>query len=275
MRNDAIMKMARGIRPYRYSPLFRMLHPRRFHAFCVGTDKSGTHAIAQFFQKNFRSAHEKTYGEAIELALKYRDKKISREGLWEGLRRRDKYAWLEMDASHNHGLYIGELVECFPAAKFILTIRDCISWVDSHFNQCMNFQEKQGSPWIDYHDHRFNRDGKGFEYEEEDAPLKKHGFYSLDSYFRGWNEHNQSVIDVIPEDRLLILRTFDLSSSATRIADFMGISKCQLSDRKEKIYAAPQKHKILAQLNPTFVRSKARQSCSELMTEFFPEVDIK
>ncbi len=41
-------------------PCRHRLLPRNFHAYCVGTDKSGTKSLAAILQKNYRSAHEPT-----------------------------------------------------------------------------------------------------------------------------------------------------------------------------------------------------------------------
>ncbi len=42
---------------------------RAFHAYCIGTQKSGTHSIAGLFQPLYKAAHEPEHYELFQLLL--------------------------------------------------------------------------------------------------------------------------------------------------------------------------------------------------------------
>ncbi|EDN71821.1 hypothetical protein BGS_1208 [Beggiatoa sp. SS] len=42
---------------------------RAFHAYCIGTQKSGTHSIAGLFQPRYQAAHEPEHYELVQLLL--------------------------------------------------------------------------------------------------------------------------------------------------------------------------------------------------------------
>src|SRR5436190_16002112 len=115
---------------------------RRTRFYCVGTGKSGTHSVAEMFSRNVRAQHEP---EALELIDKILDRHFGRitEAEWtEWLRARDRRLALEVDSSHLNLDLLDFLLHEFPDARFLLTIRDCYSWLNSMFNQSRRFRGK-------------------------------------------------------------------------------------------------------------------------------------
>ena len=66
--------------------------------------------------------------------LAFSRREIPKLDLQQLVHRRDKALWLEMEASAFNVHVLDLLVQEFPHARFILTIRDCYSWVDSALN---------------------------------------------------------------------------------------------------------------------------------------------
>ena len=125
---------------------------RRFHAYCVGTPKSGTHSIAGLLS-NYNSQHEPAREEYMNLALLFNRSKINLHYLAKFIRDIDNNLCLEMNSSNLNELFIDQLVSEFPKAKFILTIRDCYSWIDSYINNQLYW--KVSSCWMQIRNLRF------------------------------------------------------------------------------------------------------------------------
>lgn len=262
-------KIVRTVRPYQYSPLRRFVEPRRFHAYCIGANKCGTHSVASMFEKNYRSAHEESHGKLINSFLDWQAGGIEAEDFRSILLDHGRYAWLEMDSSHVHIEYVDQLVDLFPQAKFILTIRDCYSWVDSFFNQVLNYEPRDY--WLRLHAWRYGK--MDLECLLEEKVLIDHGFHPLKNYFAAWAAHNQRALECVPSERLLIIRTTELSSSADRIAHFLEIPSSMIDIQKSHQFKAPKRHNLLAQVDADYIRVHAEEHCSKLLRQFFNDKD--
>ena len=109
------------------------LEPRSTHAYCIGLPKSGTHSIARML--DCRSAHEPETHTLLNLFADHKKSKISREDQRRVLRSRDTWLWLELESNWLLGLVLEALVAEFPQAKYILTVREPIAWLESEINQ--------------------------------------------------------------------------------------------------------------------------------------------
>lgn len=255
--------------PYQYSSLRRVLEPRRFQAYCLGTNKSGTHSIASLLAKHYKAAHEVAHGTLINGFLDWQEGKLKAEDFHTLLLNHEKYAWLEMDSSHVHIEYVDLLVKLFPKAKFILTIRDCYSWLDSYLNHFLNYPLYDS--WARLHYWRYGR--AGFSYSAAETVLRDAGFYPLENYFSAWAAHNQRALRVIPPERLLILPTFEIASSMDRIAGFLEIPTTSLDVKTTHSFQAPKKHYLLTHIDPACIYEKAEKHCGDLMARFFSDRD--
>src|SRR6185369_15164463 len=81
-------------RPRKRSPT------RRFHAYCIGTSKSGTHSIAEIFGGYYRVAHEPEYEQLIEMIIGASSYALSQAQMAEFVRSRDQQLKLELECSH-------------------------------------------------------------------------------------------------------------------------------------------------------------------------------
>jgi hypothetical protein len=245
------------------------MKPRRFHAYCVGTAKSGTHSIADLFRINYRAAHEAESEELINTLLDTWNSPINKEALIKYIRARDKTLYLELDSSQLNYFLIDILIKEFPDTKFILTIRDCYSWLDSFINH----QLARPCPpnWLRMRDFRFKH--SRFKYAEEQI-LAQHGLYTLDGYLSYWAEHNREVLAKVPKSRSLMVRTHDISTEIKRIAEFVGVPPETLNREKSHSFKAKEHFNILSSIDKYFLEEKINIHWKSLMNEVFPDFSL-
>jgi DNA-binding protein Fis len=243
----------------------------RFKAYCVGMAKTGTTSIHAIFNSaQYRSAHEPEATFLIPKILAFVKGKIDRNQLTRYVKHRDRRLGLEMDSSHINYYLIDILVREFGEAKFILTIRDCYSWLDS----LIDAQLRPPKTWliqrrrVDMNSVRFQANNQ---HVKEEQILADNGKYTLDSYFKYWNEHNSKVLATVPEDRLLIVKTTEINQSIRQIEEFLGIPRGTLPNQVQK-NVTRKKNNILSQIDKNFLEEKANFHCKELMDKYFPEI---
>src|SRR5258706_2052368 len=125
---------------------------RRFHAYCIGTSKSGTPSVAEIFGRRYRAAHEPGVEQLIDMMLAASSGKASQSQLVEFVRSRDSRLRLELECSHPLFHFLAVLSGDFPEAGFIPPTGDSISGLDSSLksqwpsiepNHCRNFGESR------------------------------------------------------------------------------------------------------------------------------------
>jgi hypothetical protein len=253
----------------KYKYPFRILCQKRsFHAFCLGTPKSGTHLIANMF-KEFRSLHEPNEIFFINLIHRQIMGDISKEELVEVLKSRDITNWLEMESSHYLGMFAEELLNISENTKFILTIRDCLSWMDSWFNHQLSRPTLTGNSI--YNLGRNNYYSRGHEYTKHDKFLEDMKLFPIRSYLEFWNAHNQNVINSVSEKNLLILKTHEISKSSAKLSSFLNINSSQINTESSHEFKAKEKHNILKRLDVNFLYDTAMELCGDLNDKYFPE----
>jgi hypothetical protein len=230
---------------------------RRFHAYNVGMPRSGCSSIMALFS-NYRSIAEYKERESVELITAWKDGWIAEETLCKYIHYRHEIGQLEMDtASFNH-FYLHILVKEFPQARFIFTIRDCYTWVNSFLKMISRWKKHfldigQNMPdWmINYGRVLFGEyDWDWFNsYEalqEQLDPL-------VDMFIKSWADYNLRILDLLPKERTLLIRTSEISKSQAKLADFMGIPFESITEHHH-INSAPDKIDLLE----SFGRSKFR-----------------
>ena len=103
----------------------------RVSAFCVGQAKSGTASLCGMLSTSHRAAHEAEREALLEMILRESRHEVTAPDFREFLLERDARLDLEYDISWANQFAIGYLLAVFPAAKFIVLIRDCSSWLES------------------------------------------------------------------------------------------------------------------------------------------------
>ena len=239
---------------------------RRFRAYNVGIAKSGTTSIAGIFSK-YRAAHEFMFPETTKAISDYKTGLISREEFVDFVHARDQKGNLEMDSSSFNFNYVDILVDKYPDAKFIATIRDCYSWLDSMLNMLLVLDIKD---WmIDFGSRSF-----GIRVTRDMISSRENIIralpHMLDGLLKYWAEGQQFTMDNLPMESSLVIRTDEISESLERIAHFLGVPVDTLSPEQSHLFKAAKKFNILYDMDFNLLQEKFQMHCATLMQKYFP-----
>ena len=226
------------------------------------------------FSHHYRSAHEAESRFLINKILAFGQGKIDANQFTQYVKHRDRRLGLEMDSSHLNYFLLDVLVKEFNEAKFILTIRDCYSWLDSQINH--RFAH------VSWHDrwtkrpHRalsqfIHQAGKVINYAKEEQVLADHGLYPLESYFSWWTKRHTKIFTTVPAEKLLVVKTREINQSIPQIESFLEIEPHSLPTHIHGNKTDKKLH-LLSQIDRDFVEAKANLHCNELMAKYFPEI---
>jgi hypothetical protein len=251
----------------------RVLGPdrvRRTRLYCVGIGKTGTHSIATMFTRNVRSAHEPERLELAEKILARHDQRISEQEMAKWILERDRRLALEVDSSFLNIDLLPILLHKFPDARFLLTIRDCYTWCNSIINEMVRSADRIKPVLKEMASSRYQP--HLFKYAPEEQLLKEKGLYTLAGYFAYWAKHNSTILNTVPPERLLVVRTDQIGKSAFEIANFAGLPRRAVRVERTHEYRNPAKQDIIRQIDRNFLQAKVEEHCQPLMTRFFPEI---
>jgi len=245
------------------------LKTRRVRLYGVGTAKSGTHSICSMFSKNVRAGHEKQALRQIDIFFQWREGRLSDAKLTDWIHGRDTDLALEVDASWFNVLFIDFLVRQFPEARFVWTIRDCYSWLNSEFKRVLHIPSRHP---LRIKMREFLHDPHNAVHAPEEAVLKENGIFTIDGYLSHWAAHNEKILAAVPEKQLLVVRTGQIGARAYEIADFAGLPRYAVHLNRTHEYRNPVKRDIIKEIDRNFLEKKVEQYCRPLMNRFFPEV---
>ncbi len=225
---------------------------RRCHVFGVGIAKSGTTSLAGLFSR-YHLAHE------FEAAATIRH--VSSQSEVPDLLARDvRSGFLECDSSQLHFWYLEELVRTFPAARFVLTIREPRAWLDSWINHRLS--RGMSPDWWPIEEERFGPrcgDDKGPE-----RLLAELGLPSLEGALGFWRRHHERVIQSVPPRRLLVVRLERLTTETARVARFAGVAEDSLTPESAFQNNARARFHVLDRLPLDHLDSVQEQICGHL-----------
>ena len=248
------------------APLRREFVRRRFQAYCVGLSRTGTHSLAHLCRANYRSRHEVNEG-LLDAICGRLDQSLDDSAVDRILQRRDGKLMLEMDSANQLVFVIEDLVRLFPQARFILTIRHVLPWLDSRIDN-HRYWGPTRTQWLPTWEARY---GRAAGHPPEERVLAEHALFTLDGYLAGWTAHYRRVLASVPPDRLLVIRTHEIGRSLGEIADFLGIQAATLDARRTHQAPSVVRYRMLDQIDSSYLEGKIRQHCAELMARFFPE----
>jgi Sulfotransferase domain len=242
---------------------------RRTRLYGVGIGKSGTNSISKMFSKNVRAVHEPQAVALIDKYLDWRNGRVNDREMTEWVRARDREMALEVDSSWLNVLILEMLVREFPDARFVLTIRDCYSWLNSNFNHSLRAGNVDPR-WKQLREFRFRHEN--FVHAPEEQVLKKNGLLPLDAYFSRWAAHNEMALAKISGERLFVVRTDEIRLRAHDIADFASLPRTTIRLEHAHAFQNPIRREIIHEIDRGFLEQKADQHCRPLMARFFPEI---
>ena len=199
---------------------------RRFHLICVGLPRSGVVSLFTLF-RNFNAANEYAEADAIRKILDHRGGRIGDEAMRAWLLRRDRESMLEMDAASFLHLVADLLVETNAETRFVLPIREPAAWFESYMRELLRvfgqLQARGKSPpaWFqEYGEMLLGR----FDWNEiADPDTRRDSLPDLARRFlRHWTQATGKLLDVLPPERTLVVRTNDLGPMRDRIAAFVS-----------------------------------------------------
>jgi hypothetical protein len=245
------------------------LHGRRAHLYCVGTAKSGTHSVREMFSRSVRAAHEPQASELIDKFFAWQQGRIGEGEMIHWVRARDQSLALEVDSSWLNILILEWLVREFSDARFVLTIRDCYSWLNSEFNRVLRPVERSPQR-VRVREFLYQREHSI--HGPEERILKEKAIYPIANYLSRWTAHNEAVLAQVPKERLLIVRTDEITQRAHGIADFAGLPRWSVRLHRTHEYRNPIDERLIKQIDSAFLERKVEQHCRPLMSRFFPEI---
>lgn len=243
--------------------------PPEFKAYCVGLAKTGTTSIAGIFN-SYPSQHEYLNGKTGRMFRKYKKGKITKEKFREFVIWRDANAYCAMDSSSLNHLYVDVLAEEFPSAKFIFTIRDCYSWLDSLTNYLLS---STGAFWYN------SLKMKGLNSVQMSLVNKNElgsGIYDfIEDAIVCWESVNKRTLKQLHPGRSLIIKTNEISERLKDMSDFIGVPLKTLNRKEAHSGKARNQFNILKKVDEDFLTTMFNKYCSALMEEFFPDYTLK
>jgi hypothetical protein len=243
---------------------------RRTRLYGIGGPKSGTHSVAAMFSSNVRAVHEPEFRTLIRMILDRHHGRIGERDFIEWLRVRDRRWALEVDSSSLNFEILDILLREFPDARFLLTVRDCYSALDSQVNQFLKGLGKRDPIVIELWNVQLGADA--YRYAPQERILEQHGAPNVDSLLRSWAHRVHHTLATVPVERLLVVPTDQLKSRAFEIADFAGLPRRTVRLERTHAYRNPAKRPVVSEIDREFLERKVEQHCAPLMARFFPEI---
>lgn len=226
----------------------------------IGAPKTGTVSISEIFS-NYRSCHEPHPGQFINLMDKMKDSSFSER--IEHMKRRDRQWRYECEVAWYLGHAVEELVTAFPDAKFICTVRPPIPWLRSIINQCINAPRSvidEGRRKI--RDYSFGRPPDVYP-AHYPAEFKTYNLPSIEGYLSYWSDHNNRVISAVPADRLLLIRTKNISTKLSEMSKFVGVNVSNLNAERSCRHKTQKKHNVVEKINTLMLKDKISEICKD------------
>ena len=205
----------------------------------------------------------------VPLSIRRLQGSIHEEAVRAELQRRSRRLALEVDVAGFLFPFAGDLARTFPDALFVLTIRNCFAWLESTYGLILNDpvlrdERAARSYWRDWLAALFPF-SKGDYAMPEEAAIESRKLPPVRIAFRHWASANAGVIAAIPRERLLILRTDDLTTSVGALADFCGLEVGQLESKFANASARPRN--VLDEVPQDFLVRAAEEESAPLMAE--------
>ena len=242
------------------------MHPRSLGAICLGTPKSGTTSLANLFSQNFRYEHEAERDRHVKIMSNhYQHHRPSDLQYIKYLRRRNKRLWLDVESNCFLGYRPDLTLKAFPDYKYILTVRHPMPWLNSIFDNNLNYKARPGNTMSRWHNIFFKPER--FDYTKWDKPLKEAGLYSLDAYLNYWSRFNGDILQTIPQSQLLVLDTKSISHRLNDISGFLDIKQSLLSEKNSHKNMTTKQHRIIEQLDTSYIEDRINIICSNIIEQ--------
>jgi len=247
---------------------YSVLSPRRIHVYCIGTPKTGTHSMAGMFERQYRAAHEPDKLMQMQALIETPGGMTPSEKALM-VKSRDIRRWLEVNSSALNYYFLDAILEQLPHVKFIVTIREPFAWLDSATNHYL----ARGFSQVDSRFPAWAYQPEKFQHHPEaERILAENGLFPLDCFLTVWARFYDDLLTKIPSERLLVVRTHEISQSLQRVAEYLQIPVDSLDSSRSHLYKAAGEFGMLEQIDRNFLEDRVLHHCGEIMREHFPEV---
>ena len=222
--------------------------------------------MSGLFRSHYRAQHEADGEPLIDTLIGASAGEVSESERVRQIMERDRRRWLEFDSSALNYFFLDIFRDQFPESRFILTLREPVSWLGSVYNQFLQ-------PDIEPHWQRFAHwwfEPQHYEYSTHERVIEDHGLFPVDSCLEHWAEHTRTVLATVPDDRLLVVRTTDIGSDIPRIARFVGVPEDTLNAERSHMFKAAARHNLVEQIDPDYLAERVEHHCGDFVREFFP-----
>jgi hypothetical protein len=246
---------------------------RKFQAYCIGVPRTGTSSISGLFHDYYRSGHEVDSEDVLEYALDYREGKIGLKELERFVLERDERLYFEMDSSTHNYYLVPVLIRLFPDAKFLIPVRNIISWADSYLDYGINNRQGAGTNVISPQRTRMNKYRYADLYEKYsvwDKKLEEYAMPSMEAHLLFYKKHYEKLFELIPENRRILYETRKLDQNIPRICTFLGINPSTLNLTKNRLNTRRKRHHMFANVDALFLKEKVEQYCRFSKKRFYP-----
>jgi hypothetical protein len=215
------------------------------------------------FDGAIRCGHEPEAHYLIERVL--RGEKLSGEcsrtfwhARWERLE-------LDLESSQILVYFLEEIQDAFPAARFLFTFRDPVSWLGSFINHQLT--RSASGEWLAFRHFRFGKTGHS--HSRYAQILEDLGLFPLDGYLSYWAWHNITLLNRLPPDATLMISTMRITQDAGDIAQFVGVLAEELG-QETHIYKAIISYPVLSYIDPVFLQARVDAHCAEVWARLAP-----
>lgn len=247
----------------------------RFQLYSVGLPRTGTTSLSTLFGM-YRSANEYMEQETISKIIAHHFCQISDQDFYEFLTFRVQQGQLEMDAASFNHFYLDFLVKKFPEAKFIFTIRDPYSWINSYMNMLLRWKQKFGvnpPQWTtNYGKMLFGN----FNWNVFNSTQELN--HNLDSmvikFLCHWTEANRRILNLLPQERSVIIKTQEISYSLENIANFVNIHQNSLTD-KHHSNRSSNNINLLESINKELFKEECQKLANDIIKRTGIDIDVE
>ena len=161
-------------------PVLDRVAGRSGRVFALGTPKSGTTSIAGMFKDQCRAGHEAQRPATVQSMHDHFRGVINDEQLSESYRRRDKQLLLTVESNCFLAYRPDILRDTFPDASYVVTVRKPAAWLESIFDNNLNFPSTKTPTMTQWHEVLFStaRESRS----SNDSVLAELGLYPLRCY---------------------------------------------------------------------------------------------
>ncbi|WP_226572780.1 sulfotransferase [Microseira wollei] len=246
---------------------------RQFHAYCVGLARTGTTSIAAIFGR-YRSEHDFMFEETMAQIAAWQEGQISPELFEEFILERDEQGQLELDSACFNHHYLHIFIKNFQQAKYIFTVRDCYSWLNSVLNMGLRYAD--GIPDWMLMFRRYSKFYIGYEIDSLAVSSRQAMLQEMPKVIDGllsyWQKSNQRILDLLPPERSLIVPTHKLSQSLEQIANLVGVTPESLIEEAKHSNQAPPGYDWLKYIDQDLLEERCSFYCGSLMERLFPDL---